>query len=280
MTAFTLIELLVVIAIIAILATLLLSALQGAKLQAQQTKCASNLKQLALAHYLYEDNYNREIQDVEGYGYVNPWATLLKPFFGSEQALCLCPSDTPKLRNYQIPQDETLLGTAASAWSASQILQTQVSGFSAPLYVVNTGSYCQNAWFHDPWAVPRGSMFPFFRKPADLQFPALTPYMGDGNTHDAQPGERDSPAANLYVGGPDVSGGMGCGDMGTFTIARHGNRPATAAPRSANIAHRLPGMIEMAFADDHVEQVPLDKLWSYSWFAHWKTPIPRPGLDR
>jgi prepilin-type N-terminal cleavage/methylation domain-containing protein/prepilin-type processing-associated H-X9-DG protein len=93
---FTLIELLVVIAIIAILAAILFPVFARAREKARQSSCASNVKQLALAHMMYLQDYDEKFASCydDGNGYPAGriiWADKLLPYVKNRQIFA-CPS--------------------------------------------------------------------------------------------------------------------------------------------------------------------------------------------
>lgn len=113
---FTLIELLVVISVIAVLMAILLPGLRAAKEQAQRVVCASQLRQLAMAHTMYQQSYDGWIVPAtQTLGVGEYWYNTLGPFFehrnvshGSDRAddigreILRCPLDKaayPKMLN-------------------------------------------------------------------------------------------------------------------------------------------------------------------------------------
>ncbi len=100
---FTLIELLVVIAIIAILAAILFPVFARAREKARQTSCLSNLKQLALGHMMYVQDYDERF--LYGWNAVyacsSTWEGFLQPYIKND-GICECPSG-PGWSSYSSP---------------------------------------------------------------------------------------------------------------------------------------------------------------------------------
>jgi len=64
-SGFTLIELLVVLAIVGVLFSILMPAIAGTKERARIVSCMNNMKQLALAAFMYADDNGEAIPDVQ-----------------------------------------------------------------------------------------------------------------------------------------------------------------------------------------------------------------------
>jgi prepilin-type N-terminal cleavage/methylation domain-containing protein len=261
-TGFTLIELLVVIAIIAILAALLLPSLARTKIQAQQTSCLNNIRQITIAGLLYmnetQGGFPYNAKGLPGYNATLPaaWIDALTNY-GATVQVDLCPSTRPQLSSATYGP-----GAADLAWSVEM---------NNPTY--QTGSYGQNGWFtvfvteSAPPAIGYGGYPDFsFSKLSDVQRPSQTPLFFDQNYVETIPLESDTAASDLYFG--QTPDGYPRDGMGCCTMLRHGGPTAgNSVPYTAG--QPLPGAINMCFTDGHGELVKLPNLWNYYWHLNW-----------
>jgi prepilin-type processing-associated H-X9-DG protein/prepilin-type N-terminal cleavage/methylation domain-containing protein len=91
---FTLVELLVVIGIIALLISILLPAMNKARQQANQVKCAANLRQMGQAMTMYLNQWKAYPGHAALSGGVTyaVWPTRLRAFLNNNQGIFHCPS--------------------------------------------------------------------------------------------------------------------------------------------------------------------------------------------
>ena len=153
---FTLIELLVVIAIIAILAAILFPVFARAREAARQTACRSNIKQIATAVTMYQQDYdeaNPMVNVVVSNAIVYTWANAMIPYIKNNN-LWKCPSDNNPANTLDpnAPDDTSMSygynyrfmsGTAASA----------IAKPADTVLVVDKGFYASDP-ITDPAATP------------------------------------------------------------------------------------------------------------------------------
>ncbi|MFO8081400.1 MAG: prepilin-type N-terminal cleavage/methylation domain-containing protein [Armatimonadota bacterium] len=159
---FTLIELLVVIAIIAILAAILFPVFARARDKAEQTSCLSNLKQIALAELMYQNDNDERTAAVTNWP-VNvttnsyyTWITMLKPYIKNTDIFS-CPSQREE-RMYRVVNRTTSVGT--HPW--------ELGSYSASRIGVSSGFH---PYFQYVYA---------FRNTATIPYPAECVFAADG----------------------------------------------------------------------------------------------------
>ena len=248
---FTLIELLVVIAIIAILAALLLPSLASAKANAQRIKCASNMRQWALAAIMYADD-NRN--------YLPYFAVTNSALYSSLTTVVAFQSLAPYVAR-QTPL--TITNYLTSDVMTSPLRLCPSGGSALPPFTTDTNYGSWNCWVGVNFGMP------------DLNGTLTAPfYYNDNNIPPAKVSRilhpvkaltfMDSigwyvysPVSNPFAHDVDHDGLLDSGDCELYAGVPFNNARPTVHDNGANVA----------LLDGHVVLTPFKVLWQCSKYG-------------
>ncbi len=237
-TAFTLIEMLVVISIIALLISILQPSLAQSRKHGRTVKCSTQAAQLAWAVTQYTDQSGGKM-----FPFVHLpgkyWIGMLRPYWGKEDNLLLCPeADKPF-----VPGGG--LGDATHAWGPiGSWGDNKCGSYGMNLWLLSTGDYQD--------ILPQSG---YIRHMDSATFE--TPVFADSQWVGSWPNDQDTLAKNLQQ--PPNNHEFGY-FMSRFTVDRHIMR------------------ICVSFMDGSSRPVAIKDLWQLRWHRTFKPgqPIPAP----
>jgi len=249
-----LVELLVVIAIIALLMSILMPALARTRKQANLVLDQSNLKQWGICFAGYAGDWDSKF--LQGWHEADPgpravdyWMDGLRPYYGNEGDLRLCPMATkPGSETGQGPWGGIRPDATFFAWGVFPEIDQcgQASSAWECAIACDYGSYGNNSYICDPppkAKVIQGHPTTNNWRTTDIRDAAYVPVIGDEQWIDCWPHHADEP--------PEYSGQYWQTDhawsMLRICINRHD------------------GYVNWCFADWSVRKVGLKQLWKLKW---------------